>query len=139
MNQLKKQTARALALNCAALCATAVLLFAIEWLAASPQTALGQVPYLVAAVVMLALLSAGSAALFVSIKATGGGRLVPFYLGKKVVRLLLTLLLVVVFALIDSGRVLPASANLFALYLVNMVISVCFYAKVENETKQQKK
>ena len=87
---------------------------------------------------LFVLLDCGVCNIYLYIMGQGGKRAIGFYLIDKVVRLILVVFLIIVYALADCSSLLAFSMSLLAFYLVSMVTSIIFYVKVEqNLSKKQ--
>lgn len=138
MEVLKKYIVKSLALKATVLCVVSVLLFFIELPLAGREAVVQQVPCLILVPTLFFALSVGGSAVYRFALRKEGKMAVTFYLAANLVRFLLALAVLLVYALADGRNLLLFSLNLLAVYLAGMITSVCLYVKVEqNLNKKQ--
>lgn len=137
MKTLKKQIARYVAVEAVAYCVLAPLLVWIETGMCGADVALKQVvPVTLAATVYFAY-SLLAYAVFYAMASKGGRSLVGFYLGSKMLILLLTFAALAVYGVASGPNVLLFALNLVALYMVYLLTSSLLYASAERKLNQK--
>lgn len=72
--------------------------------------------------------------IYLSLVRKGSKQLMGFFLLCKLARFVVAVLLLVIYALADGSNLLLFAINLLVIYLVEMVLSVIYYARVERNT-----
>lgn len=138
MDALKKHIVKSLALKALVLCVVSVLLFFVELSLAGREAVVQQVPYLIVIPTLFFALSLGGSAVYNFVMRKEGKQAVTFYLAAKLIRLLLAIAVLLVYAFADGQNLLLFSINLLVVYLAGMVTSIYLYVKVEqNLNKKQ--
>lgn len=137
INTLKKQIAGHLAMEALAYCLVSPALVWCESRLVGMDAALTQVvPLTVGSTVFFAL-SLVTFALYHALVSQGGKSLVGFYLGSKLLYLLLTLGSLVIYGVASGPQIVLFAVNLMVLYMVYLVNSSLLYAAVERKLKHK--
>lgn len=139
MDNLKREVRRSLIYKAVIFSIVCALLFLIELMLATQETALQQIPCLVVNAMLFYLLAVGCDAVYLWVMKEGGKRAISFYLLVKVLRLFLAIIVLLIYAFADCRNLLVFSMNIFVLYLVSMITSILFYVKTEQRFKIKKR
>lgn len=134
---MQKHINHSLLLKAVTLCVSCVLLFIIELLLAGRDAAVQQTPYMVLTATLFFALSTLGSLLYKVVMQQGGKRAISYYLLDKVVRLFLTIVLMVLYAFANGSNLLLFAINLLVLYMVSIITSIIFYAKVEHHISKK--
>ena len=72
--------------------------------------------------------------IYLSLVRKGSKQLMGFFLLCKLARFVVAVLLLVIYALADGSNLLLFAINLLVIYLVEMVLSLLYYARVDCTT-----
>lgn len=139
MDNLKREVRRSLIYKAVIFSIVCALLFLVELMLTTQETALQQVPCLVVNAMLFYLLAVGCDAVYLWVMKEGGKRAISFYLLVKVLRLFLAIIVLLIYAFADCRNLLVFSMNIFVLYLVSMITSILFYVKTEQKFKIKKR
>lgn len=119
------------------LCLVSLSMLLIELTLMGREAALQQAPHLAITATLYFALSYGCHAIFVWVIKQGGKRAIGFYMAEKLVRILFTAVILLVYALHDHRNLLAFAMNLIALHLACTIASITFYVKVEQNFKKK--
>lgn len=131
MDKLLRTTIKTQMLKALAFCVTGVLLFLIEQLLSGRTAAIQQFVFIIGLSGVFFAMGLMVNSIYLSLVRRGSKQLMGFFLLCKLARFVVAVLLLVVYALVDGSNLLLFAINLLAIYLVEMVLSVIYYARVE--------
>lgn len=131
MDKLLRTTIKTQMLKALAFCVTGVLLFLIEQLLSGRTAAIQQIVFIIGLSGVFFAMGLMVNIIYLSLVRRGSKQLMGFFLLCKLARFVVAVLLLVVYALVDGSNLLLFAINLLAIYLVEMVLSVIYYARVE--------
>lgn len=137
MDTLHKRQTQSILTQGITLCLVSLAMFFIELTLMGMEAALQQAPHLVITATLYFALSYGCHAVFIWLMKQEGKRAIAFYMAEKLVRLLFTAILLLVYALNEPRNLLAFAMNLIALHLASSIASITFYVKVEQNIRKK--
>ena len=137
MDTFDKRIARCMGIKAITFFIVSALLFMFELMLAGQKIALQQVPLLLVNVTLFMALNVVSGIAYKWVMRDGGKRALSFYLVIKVVRFLLVVAILLVYALADRRTILAFGINLLVLYIANVITSMIFYIEMEQKLKKK--
>ncbi len=134
MDKLLRTTIKAQMLKALAFCVTSVLLFLIEQACSGRVAAIQQIVFIIGLSGVFFAMGLMVNSIYLSLVRKGSKQLMGFFLLCKLARFVVAVLLLVIYALADGSNLLLFAINLLVIYLVEMVLSVIYYARVERNT-----
>lgn len=138
MDKLLRLTIGTLALKAGAYCLVGVLLFFSNLWLASREVAVGQVPALIGISTVLFAGSLIGSFVYLRLMRQGGCYTMTYYLVNKLLRLLLAIGTIVLYAVVGGSNLLVFAINLLVFYFVGMVISLAYYSRMERNLPKNK-
>lgn len=112
-----------------------ILLVLFELMLVGQNVALQQAPFLLVNATCFFALNLVSGIAYKWVMKDNGKRAIGFYLAVKVVRFFLVIAILLIYALADCRNILAFAINLIVLYIANVVTSIIFYIKMEQNFK----
>lgn len=134
MDKLLRTTIKTQMLKALAFCVTGVLLFLIEQACSDRVAAIQQIVFIIGLSGVFFAMGLMVNSIYLSLVRKGSKQLMGFFLLCKLARFVVAVLLLVIYALADGSNLLLFAINLLVIYLVEMVLSVIYYARVERNT-----
>ena len=134
MDKLLRTTIKAQMLKALAFCVTGVLLLLIEQACSGRVAAIQQIVFIIGLSGVFFAMGLMVNSIYLSLVRKGSKQLMGFFLLCKLARFVVAVLLLVIYALADGSNLLLFAINLLVIYLVEMVLSVIYYARVERNT-----
>ena len=137
MNTFDKRIARCVSIKALTLFIVSLLLFLFELMLAGQNVALQQAPFLLVNITLFTALNLVSDIAYKWVMKDGGKHALSFYLAVKVVRFLLVVAILLIYALADRRNLLTFAINLLVLYITNVVTSTIYYIEMEQNIKKK--
>lgn len=134
MDKLLRTTIKTQMFKVLAFCLVGVLLFLIEQKMAGRAAAIQQIFCIVGLSGIFFAMGLMVNSLYLSLVRKGSKQLMGFFLLCKLARFVVAVVFLVIYALADGSNLLLFAINLLVIYLVEMVLSVMYYARVERNT-----
>ena len=134
MDKLLRTTIKAQMLKALAFCVTGVLLFLIAQACSGRVAAIQQIVFIIGLSGVFFAMGLMVNSIYLSLVRKGSKQFMGFFLLCKLARFVVAVLLLVIYALADGSNLLLFAINLLVFYLVEMVLSVIYYARVERNT-----
>ena len=134
MDKLLRTTIKAQMLKALAFCVTGVLLFLIGQACSGRVAAFRHIVFIIGLSGVFFAMGLMVNSIYLSLVRKGSKQLMGFFLLCKLARFVVAVLLLVIYALADGSNLLLFAINLLVIYLVEMVLSVIYYARVERNT-----
>lgn len=137
MDTFDKRIARCMSIKAITYFIVSALLFMFELMLAGQNVALQQAPLLLVNATLFMVLNIVSGIAYKWVMHDGGKRALSFYLIVKVIRFLLVVAILLVYALADRRNILAFAINLLVLYIANVITSMIFYIEMEQKIKKK--
>lgn len=137
MDRYLKQTVVSLVLKAVSFCLTGVLLFFAERSFMGQEGAVQQVPYIILITTLFFALGLLGNMVFLGLARKNSKYIMGYYLLFKVVRLLLAVVLLVIYAIAVRHNLLAFAVNVLVLYVVEMVLSIMHCTRMERKIQNK--
>lgn len=102
------------------------------------QVAMQQVPFIMMVTLLFFIIAILTYTLHSRLVKSGGKKIMMFYLASKVGKILLTLTILVIYAVAVKNNLLYFTASLGWLYLIGLIITTLYFSESEKQQKQSK-
>ncbi len=137
MDTLDKRIARCLLTKTLTFIIVSLILFLFQLMLAGRDVAFQQAPMLVVISTIFLALNFVSGMAHDWVMKDGAKRALSFYLVVKVVRFFLVAAILLIYGLADRRNILAFAINLLVLYIANVVTSMMYYIKMEQNIKKK--
>lgn len=134
MDNLTRKTIKAQLIKAFLLCLVGVVLFFAELSLSGRSVAVQQVPFIILLASLFFAIGLLANAVYLPLVRKGGKQLMGYYLLYKVVRFLIAVVVLVIYAVADMNNLLVFAINLLVMYLIEMICSIAFCAEIERNT-----
>lgn len=134
MDNLTRKTIKAQLIKAFLFCLVGVILFFAELSLCGRAIAVQQVPCIILLATLFFAIGLLANAVYVPLVRNGGRQLMGYYLLYKVVRFLIAVIVLVIYAVAGMNNLLEFAINLLVMYLIEMVCSIAYCAQIERNT-----
>lgn len=117
---------------------SAPLLYFTDLAFGGQQVAMQQVPFIMMVTLLFFIIAILTYTLHSRLVKSGGKKIMMFYLASKVGKLLLTLTILVIYAVAVETNLLYFTGILGWLYLIGLIITTLYFSESEKQQKQTK-
>lgn len=137
MDTFDKRIARCLLTKALTFLSVSALLFLFQLMLAGRSVAFQQAPMLVVISTIFLAINLVSGIAHQWVMKNGAKRALSFYLIVKVVRFFTVAAILLIYGLADRRNILAFAINLLVLYIANVVTSMIYYIKIEQNFKKK--